>query len=70
MCVAIPGKIMTIDGDMATVSFGGTEMQVNVAMVDAEPGKYVLVHAGCAIEIMEKDSAQELLDLFNELEMN
>ncbi|MGI5874931.1 MAG: HypC/HybG/HupF family hydrogenase formation chaperone [Bacillota bacterium] len=68
MCVAIPGKITAIDGDTAAVSFGGTEMKVNVSMVDAAVGDYVLVHAGCAIEVMTEDKAQELIDLFNELE--
>ncbi len=68
MCVAIPGKIISIDGDTAVVSFGGTEMKANVAMVDAEIGKYVLVHAGCAIEVMAEDQAKELIDLFSELD--
>ena len=68
MCVAIPGKITAIVGGTASVSFGGTEMKVNVSMVDAAVGKYVLVHAGCAIEVMEEDQAQELISLFKELE--
>ena len=68
MCVAIPGKITAIDGGTASVSFGGTEMKVNVSMVDAAVGKYVLVHAGCAIEVMEEDQAQDLISLFKELE--
>ena len=70
MCVAIPGKIMSIDGDTAAVSFGGAEMQVNVSMIDAKVDDYVLVHAGCAIEVMDEDQANELLELFNELEID
>lgn len=68
MCVAIPGKIVSIDGDTASVSFNGAEMNINVSMIDAEVGKYVLVHAGCALEVMEEDQAQEILDVFQELE--
>ena len=39
-----------------------------VTMVDAEVGQYVLVHAGCAIEVMAEDKAEELLSLFGELD--
>lgn len=68
MCVAIPGKITSIDGHTASVSFGGTEMNVNVSMIDAKIGDYVLVHAGCAIEVMAEDKAEEMIRLFQELE--
>lgn len=68
MCVAIPGKIVSIDGTNASVSFGGTEMKVNLSMVDAKVGEYVLVHAGCAIEVMAEEQAQELISIFKELE--
>ena len=37
-------------------------------MVEPEVGQYVVVHAGCAIEVMEKDRAQELIDLFSSVE--
>lgn len=68
MCVAIPGKLISIDGKNGMVSFGGTDMKVNLSMVDAEVGQYVLVHAGCAIEVMAEDQAQELLSIFGELD--
>lgn len=68
MCVAIPGKLTSIDGNYGMASFGGTEMKVNLSMVDAEVGQYVLVHAGCAIEVMAEDQAAELLSIFEELD--
>ena len=68
MCVAIPGRLISIDGNTGIASFGGTEMKVNLTMVDAEVGQYVLVHAGCAIEVMAEDKAEELLSLFGELD--
>ena len=68
MCVAIPGKLIAIDGNNGIASFGGTEMKVNLTMVDAEVGQYVLVHAGCAIEVMAEDKAEELISLFGELD--
>ena len=68
MCLAIPGKVESIDGYMAKVDFYGNLVNVNTGIIEPEVGQYVLVHAGCAIEVMEKDKAQELIDLFAELE--
>lgn len=68
MCIAIPGKIVSIDGTRAKVDFNGNLVDVNVGLIDPAVGDYVLVHAGCAIEIMPKDRALELIELFNDLE--
>lgn len=68
MCIAIPGKVIASDGTTAQVDFKGNTVNVNVGLVDPQPGQYVLVHAGCAIEVMEQDKARELIDLFAELE--
>jgi hydrogenase assembly chaperone HypC/HupF len=68
MCVAIPGKILSIDGMKAKVDFSGNTVDVNIGLIDAKVGEYVLVHAGCAIEVMPKDKAEELIELFEDLE--
>lgn len=68
MCVAVPGKVLAVDGAKGRVDFNGNLMNVRLDMVDAKPGDYVLVHAGCAMEVMEKTRAQELIDLFKELQ--
>lgn len=68
MCIAIPGKVLATDGTTAQVDFRGNTVNVNVGLVNPQPGQYVLVHAGCAIEVMEKDKAEELAELFMELE--
>lgn len=68
MCVALPGLICSIDGDTALVDFKGNKVKVNLGLVDANVGDYVLVHAGMAIEVMKKDSAQELMEILEELE--
>lgn len=68
MCIAIPGKIISIDTPKAKVDFNGNLVDVNVGLIDPVVGDYVLVHAGCAIEVMAKDKALELIELFNELE--
>lgn len=68
MCIAIPGRIVSLDGDMAKADFGGNIVDVNTGLIEPEVGQYVLVHAGCAIEIMEKEKAEELIELFADLE--
>jgi hydrogenase expression/formation protein HypC len=68
MCIAIPGKIISVEGQHAKVDFSGNVVNVNVGIIEPQVGQYVLVHAGCAIEVMEKDKADELLALFAELE--
>ncbi len=68
MCVAVPGRVIEIIGDTAKVNVLDNICDVNISLVSAKEGDYVLVHAGCAIEVMKKDMAEEMIDLFNELE--
>ena len=70
MCLAIPGKVIEIDSNKehATVDYGdGTKRKVNISLVDVGVGKYVLVHAGFAIEVLNEKEAKETLDLFREM---
>ncbi len=68
MCLAIPAKIMTKDGNRAQVDFGEAVLrEVNVSLVEAEVGNYVLVHAGYAIQVLEEQEALETLRLWNEI---
>ena len=68
MCIAIPGKVTEIHENKARVDFNGNLVDVNIGLVEPKIGQYVLVHAGCAIEVMEQDQARELIELFGELE--
>ena len=70
MCIAIPGKVIEIIDGKGKVDFSGNIVSVNVKLIDAKIGDYVLVHAGCALEVLQKDKAEELMDLFRELEDN
>jgi hydrogenase expression/formation protein HypC len=67
MCVAYPGKVVDIDGRMARVDFAGNVVNVNIGVVDTQPGDYVLVHAGCAIESMSEPKAMEILEIFKDM---
>ena len=68
MCIAIPGKVVEVDGLLAKVDYSGNQVMVNTGLVTPKVGQYVLVHAGCAIEVMEKDKAEELIELFADIE--
>lgn len=68
MCVAVPGKIIQINGNTAKVDIMNNVTEVNIALVDAKIDDYVLIHAGCVIEVLKEETAQELISLFEELE--
>ncbi|MCK6601227.1 MAG: HypC/HybG/HupF family hydrogenase formation chaperone [Bacteroidetes bacterium] len=69
MCLAIPGKILSIESDdpqmvMARVSFGGVVKQICVSWVpDAQVGDYVLAHVGFAISKIDEEEANKTLEL-------
>ena len=68
MCLAIPAKVMEINGDVAKVDFGhGIIQDVNVMLVDVRVEEYVLVHAGYAIQVIDQKAAEETLQLWNEI---
>jgi len=68
MCLAIPAKIVNISGEDAQVDFGeGVLREINVMLVDARVGDYVLVHAGYAIQVLSEEEALETLRLWNEI---
>ncbi len=68
MCLAIPARVEEIRGDVAKVDFGeGVLREVNIALVEAKVDEYVLVHAGYAIQVIDKEEAHETLRLWNEI---
>ena len=68
MCLAIPAKVLEVHGDVAKVDFGqGVARQVNVMLVDAKVGEYVLVHAGYAIEKLDQKAAEESLKTWRDI---
>jgi hydrogenase expression/formation protein HypC len=74
MCLAVPGRVVEImDGaDTAfrcgKVDFGGIRKEVNLAYTpEAEVGKYVLVHVGFAISVIDEEEAQRVFKYLEEL---
>jgi hydrogenase expression/formation protein HypC len=68
MCLAIPALVVKIEGEKAQVDFGqGVLKDVNISLVDVKIGGYVLVHAGYAIQTVDKKEALETINLWNEI---
>ena len=69
MCLGVPGLVISVDGDVATVDFWGVTKQVRLDVVDAPvaPGDYVLNHVGFAIRRIPADQIGETLALYDEL---
>ncbi|MFQ6054168.1 MAG: HypC/HybG/HupF family hydrogenase formation chaperone [Candidatus Bathyarchaeia archaeon] len=68
MCLAVPGKVVKLVGNVAKVDFGhGATREVDVSLVDVEEGQYVLVHVGYAIKVLDDVEAEETLRLWREI---
>jgi hydrogenase expression/formation protein HypC len=68
MCLAIPAKVIEVKEKTAKVDFGeGVLRDVDVTLVEAKVGEYVLVHAGYAIQALDEKSAEETLQLWKEV---
>jgi hydrogenase expression/formation protein HypC len=69
MCLGVPGKVLSIDGMVATVDFFGVQREVRLDIVDepVAPGDYVLNHVGFAIRRIPNEDVGETLKLFEEL---
>ncbi|MBR1642491.1 MAG: HypC/HybG/HupF family hydrogenase formation chaperone [Butyrivibrio sp.] len=68
MCVAIPGTVINLDGTKATVDFSGNIVNAEAGLVNVKIGDKVLVHAGCIIQTMDEDMANEMEELYKEIE--
>ena len=68
MCIAIPGEIIELKNTCAKVSIMGAETVVNIQLI-ARPkiGDFVLIHAGCAIEKVDKSFSDNYFDLLKPL---
>lgn len=73
MCLAVPGRIKSVDGEdpllkTGKVDFGGVMKDVALAYVpDAVVGDYVLVHVGFAISKIDEEEAKKTLELLREM---
>ncbi|MDJ0661758.1 MAG: HypC/HybG/HupF family hydrogenase formation chaperone [Crocosphaera sp.] len=74
MCLAVPGKVVSISGDepllkKGKVSFGGVMKEVSFAYVpEVKIDDYVIVHVGFALSILDQEAAEKSLAEFEEME--
>jgi hydrogenase expression/formation protein HypC len=74
MCLAIPGKLLSITAQLdetfrqGKVSFGGITKEINLSMVpEARIGDYVLVHVGVAIGVVDEEEARQTFDYLKQM---
>lgn len=69
MCLAVPARVLTIEGQEAEVELSGVRRRISVALTpEVRIGNYVLIHTGFAISVLDEQEAQATLKLFQELD--
>jgi len=67
MCLAIPSRIVKIEGGMAVIDVDGVKREASLLLLDdAGIGDYVIVHAGFAIHKIDEEAALETLKFLKE----
>ncbi len=67
MCVALPGKVLSVDGGVAQVDFNGNVVSAQAGLVDTKPGDFVLVHAGCILQVLSEEDADAMIEIMDEV---
>lgn len=68
MCLSIPARVLTVNGDTAEVSVGGAVFNAGLQLVDdVKEGDYILLHAGFAIQKISEREAGETIAIINEI---
>ncbi len=68
MCLAIPGKVIEIEKNVAKVEVGGLLREVSLDLCpDVSVGEYVLIHTGFAIQKVDEEEAKETFELLRQL---
>jgi hydrogenase expression/formation protein HypC len=68
MCLAVPAKLLSVDGVTGIAELGGVKREVGLQFVpEAEPGEYVLLHAGFAIQVVDEEEAKKTMAVLDEL---
>jgi hydrogenase expression/formation protein HypC len=68
MCVAVPMEVVRVEGTRALVRSGGAELEISLALVDeVRVGDHVIVHAGLAIQVLDRQEALERLAILHRI---
>ena len=65
MCFTVPGKIIKIENNIATVDYNGLERKADLSMIKAKIGDYVIVNAGFAVEKVNNNKAEDYLEMMS-----
>lgn len=69
MCLAIPARIVELDGDKAVVDAMGNRFSAKTTLLEnVKIGDLVLIHAGFAISVVDEEEAKKTWDLISELD--
>lgn len=70
MCVAYPGTVIRTydEGRKATVDFSGTRTEVQTGFIPVKENDRVLVHAGCVLQVLPREEAEAMDEIFAEIE--
>jgi hydrogenase expression/formation protein HypC len=69
MCLSIPAKILSIEGNTAQASVGGAIVRTSLHLVDdVKAGDYILIHSGFALQKISEEDALEMIRVIRELE--
>lgn len=69
MCLSIPAKVLSVEGNTAKASVGGAIVNASLHLVDnVKPGDYILIHTGFALQMISEEEALETIRILQELE--
>ena len=68
MCLGLPAKVLSIDGGNSTVEMMGVSSIISIELLEnVKVGDFVLVHAGCAIQVLDEEEALKTIEIFREI---
>ncbi|MEO0071702.1 MAG: HypC/HybG/HupF family hydrogenase formation chaperone [candidate division WOR-3 bacterium] len=68
MCLAVPTRIVAINGEVALGEVSGVQREVSIVLTPGvKVGDYVIVHAGFAIQVLDRKAAEENLKILSQM---
>jgi hydrogenase expression/formation protein HypC len=68
MCLAVPMKLVKIEGNKGLVELSGVKKEISLTLLkDVEIGDYLIIHAGFAIEKLNEKEAKKTLEIWEEI---
>ena len=68
MCLSIPAEVISVEGEQALVSIDGTKVYISAMLLhDLQPGDFVLIHSGFAIQTIDRQEAEASLEIIRHM---